>query len=111
MAYFLKQSKLKKGTYLQIYESYWNSETKGAKHKSYKALGYVDELINSGIEDPVEYYKKEVEKMNKARNDEISEKKQRTISESPIKNIGYFLPHGVMNRLGVSTDIRYTDIS
>jgi len=29
MAYFLKKSKLKRGTYLQIYESFYNPEKKG----------------------------------------------------------------------------------
>ncbi len=41
MAYFLKKTMNKKGTYLQIYESYYNPERKGGAHRSYKPIGYV----------------------------------------------------------------------
>ena len=44
MAYFLKKSNLKKGTYLQIYESFYDPRKKNTAHRSYKALGYVHEL-------------------------------------------------------------------
>ena len=44
MAYFLKKSNYKKGTYLQIYESFYDPERKGGAHRSFKALGYVHEL-------------------------------------------------------------------
>ena len=40
MAYFLKVSHLKKGDYLQIYDSFHDKEKKHSVHKSYKALGY-----------------------------------------------------------------------
>ena len=36
MAYFLKKTNNKKGTYLQIYESYYNPERKTGAHRSYK---------------------------------------------------------------------------
>ena len=49
MSYFLKKTKNKKGTYLQIYESYYDPERKGGAHRSYKPLGYVHELIEKGI--------------------------------------------------------------
>ena len=52
MAYFLKKSNLKKGTYLQIYESFYDPLKKQTAHRSYKAIGYVNELIDNGIEDP-----------------------------------------------------------
>ena len=51
MAYFLKKSNYKKGTYLQIYESFYDPERKVGAHRSYKALGYVHELQLKGIED------------------------------------------------------------
>lgn len=44
MAYFLKKSNLKKGIYLQIYESFYGPLRKDSAHRSYKALGYVHEL-------------------------------------------------------------------
>jgi len=37
MAYFLKKSNLKKGTYLQIYESFYDPRKKNTAHRSYKA--------------------------------------------------------------------------
>jgi len=53
MAYFLKKSNLKKGVYLQIYESFYDRDKKETAHKSYKAIGYVQDLIDSGIPDPI----------------------------------------------------------
>lgn len=49
MAYFLKKTNNKKGTYLQIYESYYDPELKGGAHRSYKPIGYVHELQAGGI--------------------------------------------------------------
>ena len=57
MAYFLRQEKKKKGTYLQMYDSYWDKEKKESRTKSVMAFGYVEELISEGLPDPVAYYK------------------------------------------------------
>ena len=64
MAYFLKQSTYSKGLYLQIYESYHDKKTKTSRHRCYKSLGYVNNLITDTISDPVSYYKEEVKKLN-----------------------------------------------
>ncbi|MFQ7354006.1 MAG: hypothetical protein ACLROG_04080 [Coprococcus phoceensis] len=64
MAYFLKKSNYKKGTYLQIYESFYDPERKTGAHRSYKALGYVHELQARGIDDPISFYQQEVIKLN-----------------------------------------------
>lgn len=45
MAYFLKKTNNKKGTYLQIYESFYDPKRRQTAHKSYKPIGYVHELI------------------------------------------------------------------
>ncbi|MFQ7355399.1 MAG: hypothetical protein ACLROG_12040 [Coprococcus phoceensis] len=58
MAYFLKKTNNKKGTYLQIYESYYNPERKTGAHRSYKPIGYVHELQAKGIEDPISFIKR-----------------------------------------------------
>lgn len=110
LAYFLKQTKLKKGTYLQIYDSFRDKNTKKSKHKSYKAIGYVEDIIASGIKDPIEYYKKEVKKLNNKRTKELIAKKAKKISDDPIKNIGYFLPKAVLKKLDVAHDIRYMNL-
>lgn len=103
MAYFLKKSKLKKGTYLQIYESFYDPQRKQTAHHSYKALGYVDELIDKGITNPVAYYQNEVDILNQKRKNEKEAGRVRQISaETPEKNLGYFLLKGINDSLGAS---------
>ena len=50
MAYFLKKTNNKKGTYLQIYSSFYDPERRHTAHKAYKPIGYVHELQAKGIE-------------------------------------------------------------
>lgn len=64
MAYFLKKSNLKKGLYLQIYESFYDPIKKNTAHKSFRSLGYLDDLIQSGIDDPISYFSHEVKQLN-----------------------------------------------
>lgn len=109
MAYFLKKSNLKKGIYLQIYESFYDPGRGHTAHKSYKALGYVDELIRKGIEDPISFYKKEVEGLNRKRKDELKQEKNKQISaeETPEKMLGYFPVKSINDSLGVK---KYIDL-
>ena len=117
MSYFLKKTNNKKGTYLQIYESYYDPERKGGAHRSYKPLGYVHELIEKGIDDPVAFYSEEVKKLNQARAADKRQAKARQISEvSPEKHLGYFPIKNLNDALGVkkyldlmqtSTDFRF----
>ena len=109
MAYFLKVSHLKKGDYLQIYDSFHDKEKKHSVHKSYKALGYLDDLIASGIDDPISFYKAEVYKMNKKVKKEKEELSIKKIGESPVKNLGYFLIKGLFNKLGVKFHLDLLD--
>ena len=91
MAYYLKKTNNKKGTYLQIYESYYNPERKTGAHRSYKPIGYVHELQAKGIEDPISFYKEEVQKLNQEFQKRKQAEKVRQISEeSPEKLLGYF---------------------
>lgn len=91
MAYFLKKTNNKKGTYLQIYESYYDPERKGGAHRSYKPIGYVHELVDSGIDDPISHFQVEVDELNRIHNEKKEEEKTKTISdESPEKFLGYF---------------------
>ena len=109
MAYFLKKSKLKKGIYLQIYEIFYDPQRGYSAHKSYKALGYVDDLIKNGIENPVDYYKQEVFELNKKRNEQLKQEKNKQISEdeTPEKLIGYFPVKSLNDSLGVK---KYIDL-
>ena len=106
MSYFLKQTKNKKGTYLQIYESYYDPERKGGAHRSYKPLGYVHELQQKGVSDPIAYHKEEVAKLNAEKKAADDAKKRRLISEeSPEKYIGYFPLKNIHDSLGVKNYI------
>ena len=92
MAYFLKKTNNKKGIYLQIYESYYDSERKGGAHRSYKPIGYVHELQANGIEDPISFFGEEVQKLNQEHKKKKQVEKRRQISdESPEKLLGYLL--------------------
>jgi transposase len=91
MAYFLKKTNNKKGTYLQIYESFYDPERKGGAHRSYKPIGYVHELQQNGIDDPIAFYSEEVQKLNQEHKIKKQKEKERLIAEeSPEKLLGYF---------------------
>lgn len=108
MAYFLKKSNYKKGTYLQIYESFYDPERKGGAHRSYKALGYVHELQAKGIDDPIAFYKEEVLRLNQELKAAKDAKKVRQISDdSPEKLIGYFPMKNINDKLSVK---KYIDL-
>ena len=108
MAYFLKKSNLKKGTYLQIYESFYDPRKKNTAHRSYKALGYVHELQQKGIEDPVAFFKNEVARLNQQLTEQRQSEKDLQISEeTPEKFLGYF----PLKNLNESLDVKkYIDL-
>lgn len=106
MAYFLKKTNNKKGTYLQIYESFYEPERGHTAHRSFKAIGYVHELIEAGIEDPIAHYKEEVIKLNQIRKEEKNTKKTKQISdETPEKLLGYFPLKNINDKLNVKNYI------
>ncbi len=108
MAYFLKKTYNKKGTYLQIYESYYDPERKGGAHRSYKPIGYVHELVGSGIDDPISHFQVEVDELNRQHNEKKKGEKTKTISdESPEKLLGYFPLKNINDSLRTK---RYFDI-
>ena len=106
MAYFLRQEKKKKGTYLQMYDSYWDKEKKESRTKSVMAFGYVEELISEGLPDPVAYYKDFVAKKNEERAAFLAEESRpRAFSFTVEKNVGHFLLHSLMTELNVKETI------
>lgn len=100
MAYFLKKSIKSRGLYLQIYESFRDKERKCSAQKSFKALGYFDDLVASGIGDPISYFQQEVDKLNM----EHKEMKIEKISNSKKRsfNVGYFLLKSLISKLNVN---------
>lgn len=108
MSYFLKKTNNKKGTYLQIYESYYDPERKGGAHRSYKPIGYVHELQAAGIDDPISYFRDEVQKLNQEHKQKKLEQKKRQITdESPEKLLGYFPLKNLNDSLGCK---KYIDL-
>lgn len=117
MAYFLKKTKNKKGTYLQIYESYYDPERKSGAHRSYRPIGYVHELQENGIVDPIAFYSEEVQMLNQEHKKRKQDQKARQISsESPEKLLGYFPLKNLndslgckkyMNLMQAATDLRF----
>ena len=64
MRYFVKKSSpSKKGLYLQIYKTNY-VPGKGNQNKSFKVIGYVSDLIASGISDPIAYAQSLVDELN-----------------------------------------------
>jgi len=106
MAYFLKKTNNKKGTYLQIYESFWDPDRRQTAHRSVKPIGYVHELQAQGTDDPVAHWRAEVERMNAERRQERQLDKVRRIGDStPERHLGHFAAAGVWRGLGVAGDL------
>jgi len=104
MAYFLKKTNQKNKIYLAIYESFYSHDKKGTAHKCYKSFGSIDTLMKTGIEDPISYCKKEVDTLNKAKN----EYGIRKISDtSPILYLGHFLVKNIMDKLKIKRFVDY----
>jgi transposase len=104
MAYFLKKTKLKGRTYLAIYESFYSHDKKGTAHKCYKSLGSIETLSESGMTDPISYFQKEVDELNKEKDDagirKISDK-------SPSLYLGYFPLKSILDKLQIKKYVDY----
>lgn len=106
MAFFLKRTKNNKGLYLQIYDSFHDPESQQTKHRSYKAIGYVHELQEQGLEDPVAFYRLEVKKLNQERAKKKQSVKTRSVGEESVERLlGHFLWKCINDGLGVRRDL------
>lgn len=111
MAYFLKRTRNKKGLYLQIYESHWDPQRGHTAHSSVRALGYEHELRESGIEDPIAHFRREVDSMNAARKTEMEAAKAREISDVPAdRHLGHFAIKAIDDALGVAEDLAWLQV-
>ena len=101
MGYFLKKTNpTKKGEYLQIYRSNYIPK-KGGRNFSYKALGYVADLKEKGIKDPIKYAQDLVNKLN----EDLPNKKSKKIGDVSLKkNLGHFLLKTVWGYLELNDD-------
>lgn len=116
MAYFLKKSNTKKGIYMQIYESFYDPMKKQTAHRSVKPLGYFNELVEKGIDDPIAFYTDEIKKLNQDLKIKKNKKVQLISKESPERLLGYFPLKNINDSLHVkkyfdllqsSTDFRF----
>lgn len=108
MAFFLKKTNNKKGTYLQIYESFYDPDRGHTAHKSFKPIGYVHELQARGIDDPISFYQEEVTRLNQEFQAAKNAKRTTQISDdSPEKLIGYFPMKNINDKLFVK---KYIDL-
>lgn len=97
MRYFLKKtSPSKKGVYLQIYYSNYTKGI-GCRNHFYKKIGYVSDLIASGVEDPIAEALKEVDKLNA----ELINKPLQISDNPPLYNIGFFLIKSMFDKLNI----------
>ncbi len=111
MAYFLKKSTNKKGVYLQIYESFWDPSRKQTVHKSIKPIGYVDELMQNGIDDPISYYKEQIDQMNTERKNALGKERAKKIGkQTPERYLGPTLLTSLLRTLDVASDLSYLQL-
>jgi len=98
ISYFLKKTKNKKSTYLQIYESYYDPERKCGAHRSFKPVGYIHELIDKGIDDPISFYSDEIKKLNS----EYKKTRERIRSDRFLKSSDF------IKKLAINTKLPLT---
>ena len=91
MSYFLKKTRNKKGLYLQIYSGSMSRERGHVVQSCYRSLGYYDDLVASGISDPVAHFQEEVDGLNAAEKMRKQADKGKKIGvKGPLRSIGYF---------------------
>ena len=102
MAYYLRKDKKKRGTYLQMYDRYWDKEKKQARSKNIQAFGYLEDLISDEMPDPLAYYEAYVHRKNEERAASIAEETRPRAFTFPVDyNLGHFLLHSLLEELGV----------
>ncbi|WP_034772682.1 hypothetical protein [Lachnoanaerobaculum saburreum] len=100
MAYFLRKEKKKKGTYLQMYESFWDKDKKQPRTRNVKSFGYVEDLISDEIPDPIKFYSDYIKEQNENRTKDLSEESRPRAFSNPVElNIGYFLLYSLIDEL------------
>ncbi len=98
MRYFVKKSRpSKKGLYLQIYRTNYVPGL-GNRNKSYKVVGYYDDLIKRGIKDPLKYAQDIADSLNES-TDSKTVKQIGDVSSS--RNLGHFLIKAMIDKLDI----------
>ena len=98
MRYFVKKSRpSKKGLYLQIYRTNYVPGL-GNRNKSYKVVGYFNDLINQGIKDPLKYAQDIADSLNENSDSKII---KQIGDVSSNRNLGYFLIKAMIDKLDI----------
>lgn len=98
MRYFVKKSHpSKKGLYLQIYRTNYVPGL-GNRNKSYKVVGYYDDLIKQGIEDPLKFAQDIADSLNENSDSKIV---KQIGDVSSNRNLGYFLIKAMIDKLDI----------
>ena len=106
MGYFLRQEKKKKGLYLQMYESYWDSDLKQPRTRCIESFGYAEALVTPEHPDAVVYYTELVKDREMKRRADLDQKtRPRAFHDNIEKNIGYFLLESLIRELNVKETI------
>lgn len=102
MAYYLRKSSRSRGIYLQIYNSFFDPVKKSPRSSHVETLGYVCDLVDKGIDDPVSFYARKVADMN-ADNRKTEEKQISDISA--LLYLGWFPCDSILRRIDIQKDI------
>ena len=111
MAFFLRQIKRKNDTYLCVYETYRDRNKKTVVNKYVKSFGSIEKLKSDKIQDPLTYFKEEVNKMNFEFNKKRYEDKLKHIQDSPLRYLGYFPIFKILSKLNVKKVIDFLQLS
>lgn len=101
MALFVKQTPQYGRVYLQIVDGVYDKKTKKVKHKVYKKLGYLDELLKT-YNDPVAHFKEWCRLENEKRKETLDES---IPEETRLVNLGYFPFYLLYKSLGFNSII------
>ena len=81
-------------------------------HRSVRAVGYVHELEQSGIPDPVARLRAEVAAMNEEARASRAREGARLVGDStPERHMGHFPVRALYRRLGIPADIGYLQMA
>ena len=106
MSYYLKKTKLKGRTYLSIDESFYSRKKKGTAHRVYRSLGSIETLMEKGMDDPVSFYRNEVNELNR----QATARSSRRIGDFPDRFLGYFPLKSIMEKLDIPQFVKYFNI-
>lgn len=102
MSYFLKRATLKRGLYYQVIDGVYDPETGNARQTVVRSIGYREDLIAAGIEDPEAYCRRIVKEY---RANDGRAKRAEIDDSTPMKNLGFFLVDSALKGLEIERSL------